>query len=111
MGTAGVQGPLWGARARDWADVQEAQSAPLFEAVLQHAAVAAGTHLLDIGCGAGTLCGMAAQRGASVSGLDASEALLALACERFPQGNFRAGDMEALPYRSNTFDVVTMINS
>lgn len=111
MGTASVQGPLWGARARDWADVQEAQSAPLFEAVLQHTAVAAGTRLLDIGCGAGTLCGMAAQRGATVSGFDASTALLALARDRIGQGDFRAGDMEALPYPSTTFDVVTMINS
>jgi SAM-dependent methyltransferase len=54
---------------------------------------------------------MAAQRGATISGFDASDALLAIARERCPQGDFRAGDMEALPYPSNTFDVVTAINS
>lgn len=54
---------------------------------------------------------MAAQHGAAVSGFDASNALLALARERCPQGDFWAGDMEALPYPSNTFDVVTMVNS
>lgn len=111
MGTASIQGPLWGARARDWADIQEPQSVPLFAAVLQRTAVALGTRLLDIGCGAGTLCGMAAQRGATVSGFDASEALLAIARQRVGQGDFRAGDMEALPYARHTFDVVTAINS
>ncbi len=40
--------------------------------------------LLDIGCGTGIFCEMAANRGARVSGLDASEHLLAIARERVP---------------------------
>ena len=76
MGTANVQSQLWGARARDWAEVQEGMLAPLYEAVLHKTAVGASTTLLDIGCGSGMFCRMAAKLGAQVSGLDATEPLL-----------------------------------
>jgi hypothetical protein len=36
MGTANLQSQLWGARARDWAEVQEGVVAPLYEAVLHN---------------------------------------------------------------------------
>lgn len=111
MGTANVQGQIWGARAKDWADVQESVAVPLFEAVLQETAVGANTSVLDIGCGSGIFCEMAARRGARVSGLDASEPLLAFARERVRDGNFRTGEMEELPYDDRTFDVVTGFSS
>jgi 2-polyprenyl-3-methyl-5-hydroxy-6-metoxy-1,4-benzoquinol methylase len=93
MGTAKVQGQIWGVRARDWAEVQEGMFTPLFEAVSQKTGVGANTALLDIGCGSGVFCEMAAKLGAQVSGLDAAEPLLAIARERVPQGDFRAGEM------------------
>ena len=111
MGTAEVQGQIWGVRARDWAEVQEGMYAPLFEAILQETAVGAGTALLDVGCGSGMFCQMAAKLGAQVSGLDAAEPLLAMARERTPQGDFRTGEMEELPYADRTFDVVAGFNS
>jgi len=86
MGTASVQGQIWGARAKDWADVQESVAVPLFETVLQETAVGKTTSVLDIGCGSGIFCEMAAKRGARVSGLDASEHLLAIARERVQYG-------------------------
>jgi trans-aconitate methyltransferase len=43
---------------------------------------------------------MAADRGAEVAGLDATEEMVAIACERTPQGSFRVGDLEALPSTS-----------
>ena len=111
MGTAQVQGPLWGVRARDWAEVQEGMFAPLFEAVLRRTAVGEGTSVLDIGCGSGGFCAMAAKLGARLSGLDAAEALLAIARERVPKGDFRVGEMEELPYSNQTFDLVAGFNS
>lgn len=111
MGTASVQGAIWGARAKDWADVQEGVAVPLFESVLQETAVDANMSVLDIGCGSGIFCEMAAKRGARVSGLDASEPLLAIARERVQDGDFRAGEMEDLPYADQTFDVVTSFSS
>lgn len=111
MGTAAMQGQLWGVRARDWAEAQEGLFTPVFEAVLQRASVGAGTTVLDIGCGSGLFTQMAAQRGAQVSGMDASEPFLAIARERTPQGDFRNGEMEELPYPDQTFDLVTGFNS
>ena len=111
MGTAEVQGQIWGVRARDWAEVQEAMLAPSYDRLLRETAVGAGMAFLDIGCGSGMFCQMAARLGAQVSGLDAAEPLLAIARERMPQGDFRTGEMERLPYSNQTFDVVAGINA
>lgn len=111
MGTANLQSQLWGARAKDWAEVQESTVAPLYAEVLRQAAIGAGTRLLDVGCGSGMFCQMAAQWGAHVSGLDATEPLLAIAQERLPRSDFRVGEMEAMPYADRQFDVVTGFNA
>src|SRR5579884_2744505 len=76
MGSAQAQGQLWGAQARNWADLMEKMSLPIYHVVLDKTNVGRGTRLLDIGCGTGMLAQLAAQLGASVSGLDASEAEL-----------------------------------
>ena len=52
--TADVNGRLWGARARDWADIQEGTARPVYEAVLERTRVKSGTRYLDVGCGGGT---------------------------------------------------------
>ncbi len=109
--TADTNGRLWGARARDWAEVQEGQCAPAFRAVLDHAGVGPGTRHLDVGCGAGMAAGLSAARGATVSGIDAAESLLAIARERTPGGDFRQGDIEGLPFADDAFDLVTGFNA
>lgn len=111
MGTALIHGPLWGARARDYTDTVEEVERPLFETVLDAAGVGPGVRLLDVGCGPGLAAQLAAQRGAQVAGLDAAEASLSIARERTPEGDFRAGEMEDLPWADNTFDVVTSFNA
>ena len=111
MGTAKAQGELWGTRAQDWADVQERVALPLYEAVLDNLRLDNGTTVLDIGCGSGIYCEMAARRGARVSGLDASLSLVDIARKRVPEGDFRTGEMEELPYADRAFDVVTGFSS
>ena len=111
MGTATQNGELWGVRARDWADLQEGQSRECYAAVFDRLAVGTGTKLLDAGCGAGLAARLAAARGAAVSGLDASAALLAIARERLPAGDFRVGELEDLPFDADSFDAVTGFNS
>jgi SAM-dependent methyltransferase len=105
------QGALWSRRADDWASIQEAQGRPVFEAALAALGVGAGTRLLDVGCGAGLALRMAADRGAEVAGLDASEALLAHARRRVPGAPLVHGELEELPFDAAGFDVVTGFNS
>lgn len=106
-----VNGRLWGARARDWADLQEVQCIPVFETALQRAGVGPGTRYLDVGCGASVAGHMAAARGAHVSGIDASDAMIAVARQNTPGGDFQVGDLEALPFKDAAFDVVTGFNA
>lgn len=66
------------------------------ETLLDRAAVDEQTRLLDIGCGAGDSLHFARERGAHAIGLD-----------RKPPGTDAVrGDMAALPFRDNSFDVV-----
>lgn len=110
-GTAQVNGPLWGSSARDWAEVQEGQFRPGYEAALAHCGVGPGMDYLDAGCGAGMAASLAAARGARVSGFDAADALLAIARERVPGGDFRTADLEAVPFADASFDLVTGFNA
>lgn len=109
-GSAAVQSKLWGARPRDWAEIEDEGSRRLFEAVLDATGVGRGTRFLDVGCGSGLACAPAAARGAEVSGLDATAPLLEIARERVPGGDFRIGDMQALSFEDESFDVVTLFN-
>src|SRR5690349_13213441 len=97
-GTAAVQGDLWGARARDYAELQEESLTPLYRAVLRDLAVGKETRLLDIGCGAGLAVKIAAGEGAVVSGLDAAGPFIEIARERSPIADLRVGEMEELPF-------------
>ena len=112
MGTGTVQAELWGPGARDWSDYNEPMCTPFYEAVLDAAGVGPGTRLLDVGCGGGFALLLAARRGATVSGLDATPALLDIAAERAPGAVLTAGDLEdELPFGADAFDVVTAFNA
>jgi SAM-dependent methyltransferase len=110
-GSAPVESQLWGARVNDWAEVQEATVLPLYNQVLDKTGIGPGTKLLDIGCGSGMFCRLAAERGSSVSGFDATSPFIDIAKSRVPRGDFRVGDMESLPYPAASFHVVTGFNS
>src|SRR3954452_20603365 len=109
-GSAERWGPLWGSRADDWA-LSEEQQLPSYEAVLERVPVGPGQRVLDVGCGAGVFLRLVADHGAEPYGLDASEALIELARRRVTEADLRVGDMEALPYDADTFDLVTGFTS
>ena len=111
MGTADVQGALWGAAARDWSELNEPHCAVFYEAVFDAIGVGGATELLDAGCGSGLALQIAAKRGATVSGFDASAALLEIAAERVPGADLRQGDLESLPYGDGAFNAVTSFNA
>jgi SAM-dependent methyltransferase len=113
-GSATVQAGLWGERARDWAEVMEGERGwgiPVYRHVLERVPIGPDTRVLDVGCGAGRFCRLAADRGARIAGLDATPAFIEHARSRTPGGDFRVGDMEALPWPDGVFDLVTGFNS
>ncbi|HWI09344.1 MAG TPA: class I SAM-dependent methyltransferase [Solirubrobacteraceae bacterium] len=113
-GPVAMQATLWSEHARDWADVMEGWNGwgiALYRHVLERVEVASGTRVLDVGCGAGRFCRIAADRGARVAGIDATAAFVDIARERVRDGDFRIGDMQRLPWPDDRFDVVTGFNS
>src|SRR5688572_27320699 len=111
MGTASEQGGIWGARAKDWAEANEPAWIPLYDAVLDRLLIGPGARLLDIGCGSGGFLLRAKQRGAEPSGLDASTKLVAIARTRLAPATIEIGEMEALPFADQGFNLVSGINS
>ena len=103
-------GRLWGTMPNEWAVVEDAQK-PTYETAVEHLDLGPGRLVLDLGCGTGAFLRAAAGRGADVAGLDAAEGLLAIARERVPEAVLVAGDMQALPFADDTFDVVTAFSS
>lgn len=69
-----------------------------------------GTKVLDVACGTGYFCILAAKRGADVTGVDIASNLIAQArssaAEHDVKIQFDEGDAEALPYADNSFDIV-----
>ena len=112
-GSATRWGPLL-ARARDWAETWEGPGGwgtPVYEHVLDRARIGVGSRVLDCGCGAGRFLHMARERGAVVAGIDAAEALIEIAAEPTREGDFRVGDLEALPWADDSFDLVSGLSS
>ena len=85
-------------------DLTSQAAGPLLDA----AGVGAGTRLLDVGTGPGFVAGVAAERGAMVTGLDFSSAMIDEARRRHPSIAFREGDAESLPFDAEQFDAVVM---
>jgi SAM-dependent methyltransferase len=108
---AAVQRRHWGTDPEAWATLSEPHNRPLFEAVLDAAAVGSGTRLLDVGCGTGMLLELAAARAAEPSGIDVTPGLLAIARERLSEADLREGDMETLPFEDGAFDAVVGVNA
>jgi SAM-dependent methyltransferase len=110
-GSATTARELWSARARDWADLQEGHRRVDFEQCIRRTGIGEGSSVLDLGCGAGGFCRLAALAGARVTGIDAAPGMIEIARERVPKGRFDVGDLQALPYDDCSFDVVTGFHS
>ena len=109
--SAAIHGPRWGARVADWAELAAGVSAPAWQLVAEATGIGQGSRVLDIGCGSGEFCQLAAARGAAVSGIDAATGMIERARRQAPDGDLRVGPMEDLPWDQDTFDVVTAFNA
>ena len=65
-----------------------------------------GKKVLDVGCGSGQDARYYVKNGAKVWGVDISKKEIEIANRKI-KGNFVVGGMDKLPYRNNTFDLVT----
>lgn len=103
-------GEAWGHGAADWACLYEHYSMDVLIAIFGRVGVGPGTSLLDIACGSGLAVRLATGMGATVSGVDASAALLAVATARTPEADLRLGSMFELPWPDSSFDAAISIN-
>ncbi|MFI5959093.1 class I SAM-dependent methyltransferase [Cryptosporangium sp. NPDC051539] len=97
----------WSPVAVEWDRWWGSLAAPLWKL----AGLAAGSRVLDVGCGSGRFLAAAIGRGASAAGADSSPAMVELARRAAPDADVRVARAEALPWPASTFDVVTAINA
>jgi SAM-dependent methyltransferase len=109
--TAASEGPDWSAKAPVWVELWAHLADPAREAVAEATAIGPGTRVLDVGCGSGEFCALAAGRGATAAGIDAAEGMVEIARRRLPDADLRVGPMEELPWPDASFDVVSGFNS
>ena len=84
--------------------------------IVEAARIAPGERVLDVACGTGLLTFAAAHRGAAVTGLDLTEAMLQVARQSLARASqagrglagvtFQRGDAGALPFADRSFDAV-----
>ncbi|MGH9139256.1 MAG: class I SAM-dependent methyltransferase [Acidimicrobiales bacterium] len=103
-------GEAWGRSPADWACLYEHYAMEVTAAIFARTGVGPGVNLLDVACGAGLALRHAHGQGATVSGIDASASLLAIARERNPGADLRHGSMFELPWPDECFDAAVSIN-
>jgi SAM-dependent methyltransferase len=98
----------WERAAEFYGDAFGVVTVQTAEALLDAAGVRSGSRVLDVACGPGFVASPAAARGADVTGLDFSAAMIAEARRRHPSIAFRDGDAESLPFGAASFDAIVM---
>ena len=96
----------WEQRAATYEDSLGQITTRVVEPLLDAAGVGGGARVLDVASGPGFVSAAAAERGASVVGVDIAEAMLAIARQRYPELEFRHGSAEALPFGDGSVDAV-----
>ncbi|WP_447641974.1 MULTISPECIES: class I SAM-dependent methyltransferase [Chitinophagaceae] len=110
MEDAKLNDSTWGKNLKDWIEIQEKQGLKGYEYILDFIGNKS-LDVLDIGCGTGSFCEVAAKRNMQVVGMDVSAAFIEEAKMRVPAGTFVVGRMEKLPFDRETFDIVCGFNS
>jgi ubiquinone/menaquinone biosynthesis C-methylase UbiE len=101
----------WEAKAAGYDEFFGAITTRLVAPLLDAAEVRAGVRLLDVASGPGYAAARAAERGASVVGVDIASAMISLASRLHPQLEFLRGDAEALPSQTSRSTLSSAISS
>ncbi len=98
----------WERAAANYADSFETVTAPFARSLLDAVGCSAGSRLLDVACGGGFVCSLAASMGALTTGVDFSAGMVARSRERYPLISFAEADAEHLPFPDGSFDHVVI---
>ena len=101
----------------DWGqgryEVVAEQLLPVAEVVVEEAGLSPGERVVDVGCGTGNGALLAAERGATVVGVDPAKRLLDVAASRAAERqihvSFLVGDAESIPVPDDGADVVLSV--
>ena len=96
----------WERAAAHYSDTFAAATQLFAGSLLDAVSCEQGTRLLDVACGPGLVSSIAAGRGAAVTGVDFSAAMVAEARRRHASIIFEQADADCLPFGDATFDAV-----
>ncbi|MEI6266979.1 MAG: class I SAM-dependent methyltransferase [bacterium] len=82
-----------------WADIEKATESFALK----------NMNVLDLGCGNGRLYEFLTSKGARYTGLDLSPDLIKIAKNKYPKGDFVAGNLLKTPFEDGQFDVIYCI--
>ena len=96
----------WNAKVAGYDEFFGGITIRVVEPLLDAAGVGPHRRMLDVATGPGYAAARAAERGASVVGIDVAPEMLALASTRHRDLDFRLGSAEELPFDAGSFDAV-----
>ncbi len=99
---------IWDRCAPTYTTGFEALTGQATSVLLDLAGVGAGTELLDVGTGPGTLIGPALDREARVTATDLAPRMVEAAAKRYPTATITLGDATRLEQSANSVDAITM---
>ncbi len=98
-------------RCAPWWDADMIRKEDIIATILDNGGIRPGCHVLDVACGTGVLFPDYLGRGAaSVTAIDISPEMVAIAREKFPQVQVLCGDVETAVF-DRKFDAVMVYNA
>lgn len=93
--------------ARDYDRMNHLMTAGLDRCWRKRAVQGLHGNVLDVACGTGDMAVELLRQGCSVTGVDLSKDMMAIAKRKAPQAEYRLADVERLPFGDASFDAVT----